>query len=324
LIRIALDAMGGDHAPAEIIRGALSASGSGDIQIVLVGNEKALKSIKKASTFEIVHASEVIGMHESPVSSVKQKKDSSINVALNLLKEKKVDAVISAGNTGALMASALFKLGRIEAVERPAIATVFPTMSGGKVLLLDMGANVDCKPKNLLQFAQMGSQYAGHVMHVKNPRIGLLNIGEETEKGNELTADTYPLLKESGLNFIGHIEGGDILTGKTDVVVCDGFIGNIILKFGESATSMVFKLIKKEVLRNPVSLLGASLLLPALLGIKKKIDYDEFGAALILGLNGIVFKAHGRAKAKAIKNAIKTCAESVRENIVESIGCGIK
>ncbi len=324
MIRIALDAMGGDHAPAEIIRGALSASGSGDIQIVLVGNEKALKSIKKASTFEIVHASEVIGMHESPVSSVKQKKDSSINVALNLLKEKKVDAVISAGNTGALMASALFKLGRIEGIERPAIATVFPTMNGGKVLLLDMGANVDCKPKNLLQFAQMGSQYAGHVMHVKNPRIGLLNIGEETEKGNELTAETYPLLKESGLNFIGHIEGGDILTGKTDVVVCDGFIGNIILKFGESATSMVFKLIKKEMLRNPVSMLGASLLLPALLGIKKKIDYDEFGAALILGLNGIVFKAHGRAKAKAIKNAIKTCAESVRENIVESIGCGIK
>jgi len=324
LIRIALDAMGGDHAPAEIIRGALSASGSGDIQIVLVGNEKVLKSIKKASTFEIVHASEVIGMHESPVSSVKQKKDSSINVALNLLKEKKVDAVISAGNTGALIASALFKLGRIEAVERPAIATVFPTMNGGKVLLLDMGANVDCKPKNLLQFAQMGSQYAGHVMHVKNPRIGLLNIGEETEKGNELTADTYPLLKESGLNFIGHIEGGDILTGKTDVVVCDGFIGNIILKFGESATSMVFKLIKKEMLRNPVSMLGATLLLPALLGIKKKIDYDEFGAALILGLNGIVFKAHGRAKAKAIKNAIKSCAESVKENIVESISCGIK
>jgi len=316
--------MGGDHAPAEIIRGALSASGSGDIQIVLVGNEKVLKSIKKASTFEIVHASEVIGMHESPVSSVKQKKDSSINVALNLLKEKKVDAVISAGNTGALIASALFKLGRIEAVERPAIATVFPTMNGGKVLLLDMGANVDCKPKNLLQFAQMGSQYAGHVMHVKNPRIGLLNIGEETEKGNELTADTYPLLKESGLNFIGHIEGGDILTGKTDVVVCDGFIGNIILKFGESATSMVFKLIKKEMLRNPVSMLGATLLLPALLGIKKKIDYDEFGAALILGLNGIVFKAHGRAKAKAIKNAIKSCAESVKENIVESISCGIK
>ncbi len=324
MIRIALDAMGGDHAPAEIIRGALSASGSGDIQIVLVGNEKVLKSIKKASTFEIVHASEVIGMHESPVSSVKQKKDSSINVALNLLKEKKVDAVISAGNTGALIASALFKLGRIEAVERPAIATVFPTMNGGKVLLLDMGANVDCKPKNLLQFAQMGSQYAGHVMHVKNPRIGLLNIGEETEKGNELTADTYPLLKESGLNFIGHIEGGDILTGKTDVVVCDGFIGNIILKFGESATSMVFKLIKKEMLRNPVSMLGATLLLPALLGIKKKIDYDEFGAALILGLNGIVFKAHGRAKAKAIKNAIKSCAESVKENIVESISCGIK
>ena len=323
MIRIALDAMGGDHAPAEIIKGALSSAGSGDIRIVLVGNEKVLKGHKNTSSFEIVHASEVIGMHESPVSSVKQKKDSSINVALNLLKEKKVDAVISAGNTGALMASALFKLGRIEGIERPAIATVFPTISGGRVLLLDMGANVDCKAKNLFQFAQMGSQYAEHVMHVKEPRIGLLNIGEEVEKGNELTAETYPLLKESGLNFIGHIEGGDILTGKTDVVVCDGFIGNILLKFGESATSLIFKLLKKEMLKNPVTMLGTALLLPSLLGIKKKMDYDEAGAALILGLNGIVFKAHGRARAKAIRNAIKNCAEAVKENIVGSISKGI-
>jgi glycerol-3-phosphate acyltransferase PlsX len=323
LIRIALDAMGGDHAPFEIIKGACEALNEAPVSIILVGNKEKLSKIKNIGRFEVVNATETIEMDESPVLAVKQKKDSSINVAMGLLKENKVDAVISAGNTGAIMASALFKLGRIEGIERPAIATIFPTAKGEEILLLDMGANVDCKPKNLRQFAIMGSQYAEHVMHINNPRIGLLNIGEEIEKGNELTSEAYPLLKESKINFIGHIEGGGILTGKADVVICDGFIGNVILKFGESISHLVFNLLKDEIKKNPVSILGALLLKPAFSSMRKKIDYDEFGAAPILGVNGIVFKAHGSAKSKAIKNAIKTCAEAVKENIVESISKGL-
>lgn len=324
MIRIAIDAMGGDFAPDEIIKGVvLAAKDIPQIVPILVGNEQKLKSFKKISNFQIVHADEVISMNDSPVAAVKQKKRASINVAMELVKNNKADAIISAGNTGALMASALFKLGRIEGIERPAIATIFPNSKGGQFLLLDMGANVDSKPKNLLQFAQMGSVYSEHIMRVKNPRIGLLNIGSEIEKGNELTQQTYPLLKESSLNFIGHIEGGDILADKADVIVCDGFVGNVILKFGESTSHIIFSLLKEELKKNILSKAGALILRPALLNIKKRIDYDELGAAPLLGLNGIVFKAHGRAKAKAIKNALRVCSEAVEHNLAESIKKGI-
>lgn len=321
MIRIAVDAMGGDYAPVEIVKGAVLASLDYPIRIILSGEEKQLQRelsrYRKKGEILIAHASEVIGNDESPVSAVKQKKDSSLNVAVALVKNKQADAVVSAGNTGALMAASLFGLGRIPGVERPAIAAIFPTPAG-PILLLDMGANVDCKPKHLQQFAQMGAQYAEHVMRIKNPRVGLLNIGEEKEKGNELVVESWPLLKEAKINFIGNMEAKEILTGKVDVIVCDGFVGNLILKFGESISSFVVTLLKQELAKNIVTKFAAFLLLPALGNIKKSIDYDEAGGAPMLGINGVVFKAHGRAKAKAIRNAIRVTYEAVREDLV---GC---
>jgi glycerol-3-phosphate acyltransferase PlsX len=257
-------------------------------------------------------------MNEPPVAAVKQKRDASVNVAVALVKQGKADAIVSAGNTGALMAAALFGLGRIKGIERPAIATVFPS-AYGPVLLLDMGANVDCKPKHLEQFAFMGSVYAEHVMHKKLPRIGLLNIGEEAEKGNELTLATYPLLKSAKLNFVGNVESKEILEGKVDVVVCDGFVGNLILKFAENIGKSVVEMLKRELKRNPITKLGAVMLSPALFNLKKLVDYDEYGGAPLLGLDGICFKAHGRAKAKAIHNAIRVAREAVAENVVHCI-----
>jgi len=310
-----LDAMGGDFAPFEIVKGAQQAAAENpDLELILVGQKEKIKS----SRFAIIDARQTIGMDESPVAAVREKKDASINVALEAVKTGKADAVVSAGNTGAFMAAALFKLGRIPGVERPAIATIFPSRTG-RVLCLDMGANSDNRPQHLKQFAEMGSLYAEHVMHVKSPRIGLLNIGEEPEKGNELTLASYPLLKASPINFIGMIEAKEIISGKVDVVVCDGFTGNLILKFGESVSSFIIDLLKAELLKNPITWLASILLLPSILGIKKKVDYNEFGGAPILGVNGVCIKAHGRSKAKAIKNAIRVAAEAVREKMVENI-----
>ncbi len=321
MIRIALDAMGGDHAPGEIVKGAILASLEYPVSISLVGDqlrlEKELSRYKKKGNIAIVHAAEVIGNDEPPVQAVKQKKDSSLNVAVSLVKNKAADAIVSAGNTGALMTAGLFGLGRVAGVERPAIATIFPTPTG-PVLLLDMGANVDCKPRHLQQFGEMGAQYAEHVMHIKNPRVGLLNIGEEKEKGNQLVVESWPLLKETRTNFIGNVESKEILSGKVDVVVTDGFIGNLVLKFGESLSAYTINLLKKELAKNLITKFAAILLMPALGSIKKSVDYDEAGGAPMLGINGIVYKAHGRAKAKAIKNAIRVAIEAVKEDLV---GC---
>lgn len=322
MVRIALDAMGGDFAPAEIIRGAVLASQEVSGEIFLVGNpekiNKELRKYKEKGKLPVVAASEVIGMAESPAQAVKQKRDASINVAVSLVKEGKADAVVSAGNTGALMAAALFTLGRIPGVERPAIATEFP-LPAGKVLLLDMGANVDCKPKHLEQFALMGHLYAKHVMHIENPRVALLNIGEEKEKGNELTREAWPLLKQAPINFIGNVESEEILHGKADVIVCDGFVGNLILKFAESLAGAVFQLLKSELSKGILTKVGLAFLFPALLKLRKKVTYDEYGGAPLLGVSGVVFKAHGRSKAQAIKNAIRETAEAVRGNMVASI-----
>jgi len=279
---------------------------------------RELKKYKRKGKLPIVAASEVIEMDEPPAQAVKQKKDASINVAVSLVKSGKADAVISAGNTGALMAAALFKLGRIPGVERPAIAIEFP-LPTGKVLLLDMGANVDCKPKNMVQFAEMGNLYALHVLHIANPRVGLLNIGEEKEKGNELTREAWPLLKAAPLNFIGNVESKEILQGKADVVVCDGFVGNLILKFGESISKAVFQFLKIEFSRGIMNKIGLALLYPGLRKLRKTLTYDEYGAAPLLGISGIVFKAHGRARANAIKNAVRETAEAVKENIIAKL-----
>ncbi len=323
MIRIAIDAMGGDHAPEEVVKGAESYLKDNEVSLTLVGDKDRILRLRKDPRIEVVHADEVIGMDESPVSAVKQKKNASINIAVDLVKENRADAVISAGNTGAIMASSLFRLGRIEGIERPAIATIFPNIHGGEFLLLDMGANVDCKPKHLEQFAQMGSVYAEHVMHIKSPRVGLLSIGAETEKGNELTQQAYPLISEKKLNFIGNVEGGDLFTGRVDVVVCDGFVGNVILKISESLSTQLFSMLKEEIKEDLLSKVGALLLKRSFRNFRKKVDYDEHGAAPLLGIDGIVFKAHGRARAKAIKSAIRVCAEAVKEKVVESIREGI-
>ena len=316
-MRIALDAMGGDFAPGEIVKGAVEASKLLPVEIILVGKvaeiERELQ--KYRIKLPIVPASEVIEMNEAPAQAVKSKKDASVNVALSLVKEGRADAVVSAGNTGALMAAALFKLGRIPGVERPAIATEFPTPSG-KVLLLDMGANVDSKPKHLEQFAQMGSLYAQHVLHIVRPRVGLLNIGEEKEKGNELVRESWPLLAKAPINFIGNVEAKEILSGKVDVVVCDGFVGNLILKFGETIGASVMQLLKTELSSGALNKLGLLFLFPALKKLQKKISYDEQGGAPLLGINGIVFKAHGRARSRAIMSAIRETTEAVKENII--------
>jgi len=322
LIKIALDAMGGDFAPEEIVKGALQAvKENTDIEIILVGQQeeiqKLLQKYHAVDRISSVQAAQVIGMDETPVQAVREKKDASINVALKLLKDKKAQALVSAGNTGAFMAASLFKLGRIPGVERPAIATVFPT-GESIVLLLDMGANVDNKPKHLLQFGEMGSLYAEHVLHIQNPRVGLLNIGEEKEKGNELTQASWDLLSKANLNFIGNVESKEVLAGKVDVVVCDGFVGNLMLKFAESVAGTVFNLLKQQISKSFMAKIGALFLYPSFKALRKKIDYDEYGGAPILGVNGICIKAHGRARAKAIKNAIRVAWEAAREDVV---GC---
>ena len=322
MTRIAVDAMGGDYAPAEIVKGAVLASQELATEIVLVGKPQLLshelEKYKEHGKLPIVPASEVIGNNESPAQAVKSKKDASINVAVSLVKQGKADGIVSAGNTGALMAAALFKLGRQPGVERPAIATEFP-LPGGKVLLLDMGANVDCKPQHLQQFAVMGSLYAKHVLHIENPRVGLLNIGEEKEKGNELTREAWNLIKQTPVNFIGNVESKEILQGRADVIVCDGFVGNLILQFAESLVSSVFQLLKTELSKGVMNKIGLAFLLPALFKLRSKITYDDYGGAPLLGVNGVVFKAHGRAKAKAIKNAIRETAEAVKGNMAAKI-----
>ncbi len=324
MIKIALDAMGGDHAPeAPVVGACLAAAEYEDIKIVLVGNEDLLSKLlakqkNVSSRITIMHASQSIGMEESPVQAVKEKKNSSINVSLDLVKAKMVDAVVSAGNTGAFMTSALFRLGRIKGVERPAIATVFPSRNG-PVTLLDMGANVDNTPSQLKQFGEMGSLYAEHILHVNSPSVGLLNIGEEKEKGNSLTKAAWELLKKSKINFVGNIESKEIMNGKVNVVVCDGFMGNLILKFAESLSRKIIDLLRDEIKKSFLAKMGAMLLLPAFKALKKMVDYDEFGGAPLLGLNGVCIKAHGRSNPKALKNAIRVAREAVQADLVSCI-----
>ncbi|MEI7905560.1 MAG: phosphate acyltransferase PlsX [Candidatus Firestonebacteria bacterium] len=323
-MKIALDAMGGDNAPETEVRGAVAAAKEFGIEVILVGDEAKIKAeldsymLKfkvKNLPISIVHASEIVTMNDTPTEAYKQKKDSSLMVAMNLVKEGKADAIISAGNTGAVMAHALFVLGRIKNVSRPAIAAFFPSLKG-KCLVLDVGANADNKPKHLLQFAVMGSVYLKYIGEPENPRIGLLSVGEEEKKGNELTSEAAKLLRESGLNFVGNVEGRDIVGDKADVIVCDGFIGNIILKFAESIATRFFQILKVELQNSSIFIkFGAWLVKPVFRGLIKKTDYAEHGAAPLLGIDGQVFIGHGSSSVKAIKNAIKTAAKSVTADV---------
>ena len=324
-MRIVLDAMGGDYAPAEVVKGAIEAAKDESLTIILVGDQAKvgleLKKYPKKNNIETVHASEDISMSEHPVEAVRTKKDSSLNVGMRLVKEGKADAIVSAGNTGAVMTSALFGLGRIKGIERPAICGVFPSVKG-HVVLLDIGANADCRPGHLVQFAYMGKAYIEKVIGVNNPRVGLLNIGEENEKGNELTVATNKLLRNeviNGLNFIGNIEGKDIMENEADVVVCDGFTGNVVLKFAEGLIFSMAKLLKQQFLRFWPALFGLVLQIPAINSVKTRIDYTEHGGAPLLGVNGIVIITHGRAKSKTIKNSIRAAAVAVRQNLIEGL-----
>ncbi len=319
-MKIAVDAMGGDYAPREVVMGALEAARDG-IEVILVGDrEKILNELGKEhrDRLEVVHTTEAIAMGEQPAVAVRRKKDSSIVRSIQLLRDGYASAFVSAGSTGAVMAASLLGLGRVRGIDRPAIASVLPSRKGGTVLL-DAGANVDCKPRNLLQFGIMGYLYAEKILGIKNPRVGLLNVGEEDNKGNEITLEAFPLLKEAGINFIGNVEGRDLFSGTVNVVVCDGFVGNVVLKAGEGLAMALMHMMKEELARNWLSKMGTALTLPALKEIRRRVDYAEYGGAPLLGVNGVVIVCHGSSTALAIKNAVKAAAEAVSCGLVGSI-----
>ena len=326
-MRIAIDGMGGDNAPGAVVEGAILAAKEYGYNIVLVGDNEIIqkelfkrKSVPKSIT--VYHASQVIGMDESPATSVRRKRDSSITVGANLLKEKKVDAFVSAGNTGAVVCAVTLKVGLLEGIDRPGIALIYPTLKELAVLI-DIGANIDAKPKHLLQYAVMGDMLQKHIIGKERPRIGLLNIGEEATKGTEFVKEVHKLLNYSTLDFIGNVEGGDIHNGKCDVVVCDGFLGNVVLKVTESVAQTMTVLIKRKLKMNLITKLGALLSLPAFKAVKKGIDYSEYGGAPLMGVDGICIISHGRSSPKAIKNAIREAgqfhAHEVNQHIVTAL-----
>lgn len=325
MTRIALDAMGGDHAPKAIVDGALWAiKEEANIHMVLVGDEGAIKEALKGQTVDstritIVHAPEVISNEESPVLAIRRKKQSSLVTALNMVKEKQAEAFVSAGSTGAVLAGGTLIIGRLKGIERPALGTLLPT-DKGMTLLVDAGANVDSKPHFLHQFAKMGSVYYESVLGKAKPTIGLVNNGAEEKKGNSLTKETFALLKEDvHLNFIGNVEGREIPEGLADVVVCDGFVGNVILKLYEGLAKTLMGMVKESIMSTFVSKIGGILIKGSFKGLKKKMDYTEYGGAPLLGLEALVVKAHGSSDAKAIKNAILQCKTFADKKVNEKI-----
>lgn len=324
-IRIAVDAMGGDHAPKNIIAGTagLLRESSRRFKIVLVGPENIVRDeLRKYPDIEekvsIVDASQVIDMHDEAVAGIKQKRNSSISVGMTLHKEGKVQAFVSAGHSGAVLSTATLILGRIGNISRPTIGAFLPS-ERGVCLLLDAGANVDCKPQNLREFALMGSVYTQEMFGIPRPSVGLVSIGEEESKGNDLAKGAHALLKSSNLNFIGNVEGRDILAGKADIVVCDGFIGNVILKFGESVPAFFKSRLKMAAKKNIALKIMGIFMRQALRGVMKSMDYEEYGGVPVLGIKGVVIIGHGKSTAKAVKNMILRAEETVRKKINERI-----
>jgi glycerol-3-phosphate acyltransferase PlsX len=322
-MRIAIDAMGSDNAPRVEVEGSVQAAREYGFDLILVGDEQKIRKelagfSRHPSNISICHASEVVQMDESPAVAVRRKKDSSISVAVNLVREKKASAVVSAGNTGAVVCAATLSLRLLEGVERPGIAIVAPTIAGNAIVI-DVGANVEPKPRYLLQHAIMADVYSRDVLKKVNPTVGLLNIGEEETKGTDFVKETYKLLEQSGLNFIGNVEGRDIFAGKSDVVVCDGFSGNILLKVSESMAEAMGEFLIRELQRTFVTRLGLFLSRPALRAFKKRVDYTEYGGALLLGVNGVCVISHGRSTPKAIKNAIRVAAEAAEKQVNKHI-----
>lgn len=327
-MRIALDCMGGDHAPKSAVEGAIEAAKLyTDIEIILVGIEEEIKKHLPEvvpSNISIKHADEVILTEEEPVKAVRKKKNSSLVIAAKMVKDHEANAVISAGNTGALMTAGLLIAGRIKGIERPALAPVLPTTGKNGVLVLDVGANIDPKPENLAQYALMGKIYAEQILGIPNPRIGLLNIGIEENKGNELTKSTYPLLKELPINFVGNVEAREVPSGACDVLICDGFTGNMVLKLTEGLGKSIFTMLKDVFTKNLTTKFAAILLKPGLKEFKKRMDYTEVGGAPLLGVNGAFIKAHGSSDAKAIKNAIRQARLFLMNKVIEKISSEVK
>lgn len=324
-VRIAIDAMGGDHAPGEIVTGALRAREELGVEVLLVGDpqqiEAALPSKTNLGQVEIVSATEAIAMDEEPLSAIRRKPKASINVAMNLVKNQKADAVVSAGHSGAAMAAALLRLGRLPGIDRPAIGAVFPTLIASKpVLILDVGANVDCRPKFLDQFAVMGSIYSEYVLGTPNPKVGLLNIGEEDSKGNDAAVRANQMLRENSLiSFIGNAEGRDVLSGRFDVIVCDGFVGNVLLKFAEAVGDIVLQILREELPQGLRGQIGSAILKPNLKRIKQRVDHAEHGGGLLLGVAGICIIGHGSSQAPSIFNAIRIAKEAVDNSVLQRI-----
>ncbi|MCY8037229.1 phosphate acyltransferase PlsX [Bacillus paralicheniformis] len=320
-MKIAVDAMGGDNAPKAVIEGVMRAvEDFEDLEITLIGDrEKIADHITEHERITVKHAEEVIEATDEPVRAVRRKKNSSMVLMAGEVAEGRADACISAGNTGALMTAGLFIVGRIEGIERPALAPTLPTVSGDGFLLLDVGANVDAKPEHLVQYAIMGSVYGEQVLGVKNPRIGLLNVGTEDKKGNELAKQTFQKLKETDLNFIGNVEARDMLDGVADVIVTDGFTGNVALKTVEGAALSIFKMLRTTLTSSFTAKLAASALKPKLKEMKTKMDYSEYGGAGLFGLKAPVIKAHGSSDGRAVYHAIRQAREMVSQNVAAFI-----
>ena len=325
-IKVAVDAMGGDFAPLNDVSGAIIAAEEkkDSLEIILVGKENLInEELKKhkigLSNISVVNAADVITMHDSPTDSLKTKSDSSISVGINLVKDKKADAFISAGNTGAVMTASILKLGRIKGVGRPTIGSLFPT-DKGKTMVFDVGASVDCKPNHLLEFAVMGNIYMKNVYGIEKPKIALLSVGEEKSKGDNLTIEAYELLEKSGLNFIGNVEGRDVLRGKADIIVCDGFVGNVILKFAESVLDVMKSKFKAYADKGFLKKIWVGMMYGTLKNVVlKDFDYQEYGGVPLLGVNGITIIGHGKSSPIAIKNMIYKAEEMIRKEVNSKI-----
>lgn len=322
-MKIAIDAMGGDYAPEEIVKGSISSLKERNLEIILLGEKKRIYEELKKYNFKnnnlsIINCKDTITAGEFPLSALRTKKESSILAGIDLLKIGAADAFISAGNSGAVMAAALLKLGCISKIRRPAIVTVLPAIKG-KVVILDVGANVDCKPEHLLQFAFIGSKYAKYLLNIKDPKIGLLNIGEEESKGNKFAQSAYKIMNNANINFIGNIEGKDIFEGVVDVVVCDGFTGNVLLKFSEGLAKMLLIEINEKVISQLPQNQEMDQLKQKFMELVKRTDYTEYGGLPLLGVNGLCFICHGRSKSKAITNAIINASKFVDSNILEHL-----
>jgi glycerol-3-phosphate acyltransferase PlsX len=319
--RIVVDAMGGDNAPQEIVAGALMAAGGLGVELILVGKLDAIRDELQGTTeisgLRVVEARDVIDMDDHPTDAVRAKPEASMNVGLRLLKAGEADAFVTCGNSGAAMAAALLTLGRVRGIGRPALATVFPTGEDGKMILLDVGANADCRPIHLVQFAYMGAAYMQRMFDVKNPRVGLLSIGEEDSKGNQLVIEVNQMLRQSRLNFIGNVEGKDLTRNACDVAVMDGFTGNVVIKTAEGMAELMFSELRKAVELTPWNRAAGLILMSELRKVKRRLDYAEYGGAQLLGVDGVTVIAHGRSNARAVFSAIRAARDGVQNGMLD-------